>query len=243
MSRVLRINQYTLQDYRQHYMVLNSMNFDQQQNKLVFENNILPVSEMVIDEIFLMMDLSDLRLFINDGFYIKSEDNFIIEKLCERLFLVEQDYEFLNEYVRKVNDRLKIYMKYRNVLESNIDSLSIKIFLQDTLIAKKIIDRSIALSNPANQNVDTILASIYEKNKIDYSNQDSTKEEMNNDKDLTLKRTNNNINYNDGFGSIFDEESYIQNANRLNTAGFISYIAVLAVAILFGIYIAVISIG
>ena len=80
MSRTIRINESNLIDYLVQYRALSGMSYDNAQKKLVFEHEVLPVSELIIDEIFLMMDINDLRMFIKDGFYEKANDIFNIEK-------------------------------------------------------------------------------------------------------------------------------------------------------------------
>ena len=243
MSKTIRINGFNLNEYLTQYRALSIFSYDNSQNKLVFEGEVLPVSDLVIDEIFLMMDINDLRTFIKDGFYQKSSDIFNIEKMTEKLLLTEDDFEFLEKFVKKSNDRFYLYTKYKNILEKNVDSISIRTFLQDTIISKKFINRSYELANPNEKDVYSIVAALDTANQK-VNEEESKKENIgsgkNEEKGFSLVKQKNN---NPVSQWNFNEEEYISQANKVGAAGFTSIIAVVTVAILFGVYLAIISLG
>ena len=241
MSRIIRINGSNLNEYLTQYRALSAMSFDQAQNRLIFEHEVLPVSELIIDELFLMMDINDLRMFIKNGFYQKESDSFTIEKMGEKLFLTENDFDFINKFVKKSNDRIYLFTKYKSILEKNVESLSIRIFLQDTLLSKKLIDRAYTLANPNEKDAYSIIAALDTANKKEHANiqeQTSNSVSSTEEKGVSLVREKAN---NSGSQWNFNEEEYIDQANKVGAAGFASIIAVIAVAIAFGVYLAIIS--
>ena len=248
MSKVLQINAGNLNNLKNQYNPLNSFYVDENDGTLIFENMKLNIPEISLDEIILMLDINDFRLFIRNGFYKKSLYNDQIIALIQRNQLTDGDYQLINEFAKDIVLRIRLYNRYKGILDNNMESECIKTFLKDTVIGKKIINLASVASNPSDEkSIANVITTLYEKNNtlINTPDEDTTRNDstQSQDKELVRTRSINSGSLPDYDKWLQDEKTYLENSNKIGTAGFTSILAIIAVIIAFGVYVAVMSIG
>ena len=248
MSRVLQINTSNLNSLKMHYTALNAFNIDPTDNTLIFENVRLETNEIVLDEIVLMLDQNDFSTFIKNKYYTVSIYNKIIYSLLKKYSSKTSDDEknkeyqlidyFIKDFIKRNRFYLEMRKKYQTLFEGNNSPVSIKIFLYETETAKLLIEYS---NSVRQQNeIANIIINNYERNSIELTqnNDESSSKNQEKEKELTRVRTNSTF---DTF--LREEEEYIKEQERFDSAGFTSILAIIAVIIAFGVYIAVLSLG
>ena len=242
MSKMLQINASNLNSLRNQYSPLNSFYVDENDGTLIFENMRLNINEISLDEIVLMFDINDFRLFIRNNYYKKSPYNDQIISLIQKNQLTDEDYKIVDEFAKDIALRINLYNRYKGILDNNLESEGIKLFLKDTVIGKKIVNLASQASNPHDKSIATAITTMYEKYNVlintpadEHQNEQESK---NLEKELT--RTRNRPDF-EKF--LQDEQEYLDRQDKINTAGFTSILAIIAVIVAFGVYLAVISIG
>lgn len=240
MSKMLPINANNLNSLKNQYSPLNSFYIDENDGTLIFENMKLNIKNIELDEIVLMFDINDFRLFIRNGFYKKSPyyDQVRLLNLSDQF--TDDNYKTIDEFVKDIVLRINLYNRYKGILD--LESEGIRLFLRDMVDGNKLINAAAQISKPNDKSNATAIVTLFKKYytlvNTPVDEQQNNQETKTAEKELTRAR-----NKPDFEKFLQEEQDYIEKSEKMNTAGFTSILAIISVIVAFGVYLAVMAIG
>jgi len=240
VSKMLPINANNLNSLKNQYSPLNSFYIDENDGTLIFENMKLNIKNIELDEIVLMFDINDFRLFIRNGFYKKSPyyDQVRLLNLSDQF--TDDNYKTIDEFVKDIVLRINLYNRYKGILD--LESEGIRLFLRDMVDGNKLINAAAQISKPNDKSNATAIVTLF-KNYYTLVNTPVDEQQNNQETKTAEKELTRTRNKPDFEKFLQEEQDYIEKSEKMNTAGFTSILAIISVIVAFGVYLAVMAIG
>ena len=228
------INNDILTNYQQTYPNLRDFFYNEATDTIIYHGLTIKLNGYGlsrIDKIFFNLTPDDIFTYLKNGFYQNTEEADLMNSLLNQLIITEEEVAFIDSYLQKLADRLKIYEHNKDFIDSNLTNPSIKDFFDKIRNGSKVIEK-INTGNFSNQNVADIFTQAYQKYFF------TTGLENSQEKIQSLTRTNPNFR---GYQEFSENEQYLQELkqrDKFGLAGYTSILLIIMTSITAGMYIA-----
>lgn len=233
----INYNSMILSNYQKMYPNLVSFSYDSSSDSLVYEGNYVKLNGYGlsrIDPVFFNLMPEDIFIFMKNGFYQSIDTSRQINELVNQFVITEEEITFIKRFVLQYIDKLNMYARNRDVFDKYIGNENIKAFMESIRNAKSIIDKAKNVGKKNSQVVYEMILDTYNK-EMEMLNQST----VGNEKTMSLTRVNNKFS---GYGAFEENEQYLRklnDANKMNVAGYTSIVLIVSSALAFGMYLAV----